>query len=73
MKEINANLILTIVSIILSAGMTMGYIKTSMSHMERQLASLTDKVEKHNNYGLRIVELETKIIMLEKQLERKSR
>lgn len=73
MKDINTNLLITIASIILSAGTTIGYIKASMGNMEHQMSSLADKVERHNNYGLRIVELETKIAMLEKQLERRNK
>ena len=73
MEKIDIKLLVTIFSIVLSAGTTMGYIKASMGNMEHQMSSLADKVERHNNYGLRIVELETKIAMLEKQLERRNK
>lgn len=73
MKDLNLNFIITVASIILSAGTTIGYIKTTMGTMETQLVRLTEKVERHNNFGLRIVELETKVQMLEKQLENTKR
>ena len=73
MQKINYSLIITIVSIILSAGTTIGYIKATMRNMQEQLIKLTNKVEAHNNYGLRIVELETKVAMLEKQAERRNK
>lgn len=73
MQKVNYSLIITIASIILSAGTTIGYIKATMGNMQEQLVKLTNKVETHNNYGLRIVELETKIAMLEKQMERRNK
>ena len=73
MQKVNYSLIITIASIILSAGTTIGYIKATLGNMQEQLVKLTNKVEAHNNYGLRIVELETKVAMLEKQAERRNK
>lgn len=71
MKDMNAGLLITIASIILSAGTTIGYIKASMGNMDTRITTLTAKVEQHNNFALRLVELETKVKMLQQQLERK--
>lgn len=71
MEKIDIKLLVTIFSIVLSAGTTIGYIKASMGNMDARIVMLTTKVEQHNNFGLRLVELETKVRMLEQQINRR--
>ena len=70
-NKLDIKLIITIASIILSAGTTIGYIKATMGNMDSRITTLTTKVEQHNNFGLRLVELETKVRMLEQHLDRR--
>lgn len=38
-----------------------------IANVNNYITNLTDKVEKHNNFGLKIVELETRLSILEKR------
>lgn len=40
-----------------------------IKNINQQIVNLTESVSKHNNFGLKIVELETKITMLEQKLK----
>jgi hypothetical protein len=57
-QKLNYNLIITLASILISWGTTLGYLKATMGNMEKQIATLTAKVEQHNNFGIRIATLE---------------
>ena len=57
---------ITLGSLIFGFGGTVMYLKESVKSLKEDLYKLTSKVEAHNNFGLKIARLETRIEMLEK-------
>ena len=57
---------ITLGSVIFGFGGTVMYLKEAVKSLKEDLRKLTSKVEAHNNFGLKIARLETRIEMLEK-------
>lgn len=57
---------ITLGSLIFGFGGTVMYLKEAVKSLKEDLQKLTSKVEAHNNFGLKIARLETRIEMLEK-------
>lgn len=56
-----------IIALMSSANKTENNMNTKMAVMDERLDELTREVREHNNYGSRIVAMETKIEALEKK------
>lgn len=80
MFEINANNIVTILTIVFCSGGTIMYLRTALDGLlssfsefkkdtKDEIKILTQKIEQHNNFGLQLTEIKTRLNSLEKRLE----
>ena len=59
--------IFSVVMIIIQNNKTMALLEERDKNMKEELVKLTNKVEAHNNFGLQLAKLETRVDLLEKR------
>ena len=59
--------IFSVVMIIIQNNKTMALLEERDKNMKEELVKLTNKVEAHNNFGLQLAKLETRVDILEKR------
>lgn len=67
MTNSDIGLLLTICSIVFGFGSTIMFLKQSVSTLKDDIKKLADKVEQHNNFGLKIAKMETRLDILERK------
>ena len=78
--ELNLSNIITILTIVFTSGGTLMYIRTALEGLQTSFAdlkkdtkddisNLSKKIEQHNNFGLQLVEIKTRLIALEKHID----
>lgn len=56
-----------LVCTVASLAATIAVIRNELKYIRRDINTLGEKVDQHNNFGLKIVELETRLKILEKK------
>ena len=56
-----------LVCTVASLAATVAVIRNDLKYVRRDINTLGEKVDQHNNFGLKIVELETRLKILEKK------
>lgn len=59
--------IFSVIVVILQNNKTMAILEERDKTMKEELIKLTNKVESHNNFGLQLAKLETRVDLLEKR------
>lgn len=59
--------IFSVIVVILQNNKTMAILEERDKTMKEELIKLTNKVESHNNFGLQLAKLETRVDILEKR------
>lgn len=60
--------IFAVVMVIIQNNKTMAILEERDKTMKEELIKLTNKVEAHNNFGLQLAKLETRVDLLEKRV-----
>lgn len=60
--------IFAVVMVIIQNNKTMAILEERDKTMKEELVKLTNKVEAHNNFGLQLAKLETRVDLLEKRV-----
>ena len=56
-----------LVCTVASLAATVAVIRNDLKYIRRDINTLGEKVDQHNNFGLKLVELETRLKILEKK------
>lgn len=60
--------IFSVVMVIIQNNKTMAILEERDKTMKEEIVKLTNKVEAHNNFGLQLAKLETRVDLLEKRV-----
>ena len=71
MRSVNLNTLITIISIIFTFGVTFATLRSDMKNLDNQMKKLTEKVEQHNNFGIRLSALEKEVEIYKSIIEKR--